>query len=222
MTTRNDEHRERELESLYREAGDAEPSDGLDRIIRARADQAAERTRRRRFAPWVGGLTTASVAIIAVTLGFLQKPNGASEHRVPAEAQTPALESAEPAGRSPDRTALQKSETAPAGAPQQGAALRERRSVRDTEAVEIAPSADFAGDRAAPANDADEALPPLEPSAASNDIEAMLARIRALLESGETERARAWAERLVETHPDYKLPEELRSRLTPEAPDGER
>jgi hypothetical protein len=152
-----------------------------------------------------------------VTLAFRQTPNDAGDRRVPTAPQTPALESAEPAGRPPDRTALQQREAAP----QQGAALRERRSLSDTEAVEIAPSADFSGDRVAPADAADEALPRLEPSAASNDLEAVMARIRTLLERGETERARAWAERLIEAHPDYALPEELRSRLMPEAPDEE-
>lgn len=62
-----------ELEALYRAAAQAEPDDGLDRMIHARASQAVDRTRKRRPAPWIAGLATAGALVLAVGIA-LQEP----------------------------------------------------------------------------------------------------------------------------------------------------
>lgn len=84
MNERNRDAQTRKLQALYREAGDVEPDSGLDRIIRARADQASrdpshDPSHDRRPAgrlPWLGGLVTASVAIIAIAVVLQQTPPG--------------------------------------------------------------------------------------------------------------------------------------------------
>ncbi|MEX0916285.1 MAG: hypothetical protein WDZ60_10350, partial [Wenzhouxiangellaceae bacterium] len=62
MNERSHDKQTRELQALYREAGDVEPETGLDRIVRARADQASRDRRPAGRLPWLGGLVTASVA----------------------------------------------------------------------------------------------------------------------------------------------------------------
>jgi hypothetical protein len=212
MTTRNDEHRERELESLYREAGDAEPSDGLDRIIRARADQAAERTRRRRFAPWIGGLATASVAIVAVTLAIRQTPlDPLSERLVPGEPTTADdTRPGESGGPSTGNAPAARRQTAPPpAAPARSAALREGGADVDTEGGRSSEFAAEAPNTTAPS----EPSSPDDAAAPTATAKEMLAAIEAALARGETAQARAWARRLAERHPDHPLPEEVRSLL---------
>lgn len=69
-----EQRNDRKLETLYREAGDVEPDSGLDRIIRARAAEAAGSARSPRRIPWLGGLVTASVAIVAIAVVVQQTP----------------------------------------------------------------------------------------------------------------------------------------------------
>ncbi|MEX2499367.1 MAG: hypothetical protein WD397_10895 [Wenzhouxiangellaceae bacterium] len=76
MNERSHDKQTRELQALYREAGDVEPETGLDRIVRARADQASRDRRPAGRLPWLGGLVTASVAIIAIAVVLQQTPPG--------------------------------------------------------------------------------------------------------------------------------------------------
>ena len=78
---RNDKDRDptvraSKLEALYSRAGDVEPDSGLDRIIRARADEATRGARSPGRIPWLGGLVTASVAVVAIALVLQQTPPG--------------------------------------------------------------------------------------------------------------------------------------------------
>ncbi len=59
-----------ELEALYRTGRDAEPEPGLDRIIRARAEQATKSVGLTQPTRWLGGVATAAalVLVIGVTL----------------------------------------------------------------------------------------------------------------------------------------------------------
>lgn len=212
MTTRNNEHRERELESLYREAGDAEPSDGLDRIIRAHANQAAERTRRRRFAPWIGGLAAASVAIVAIALAIRQTPpDRLSERLAPDEATAaddtqPGKSGGPSTGNAPTtRRQLPQPPTPPA----RSAAVRERGAAVDAEGGR---SSQFAAE--APETTAgSEPSSPDGAAATKATAKEMLDAIEAALARGDSVQARTWARRLAERHPDHPLPEEVRSLL---------
>jgi len=216
-----------ELASIYREHGDAEPDPGLDRIIRARADQAARRSGARPPAPWIGGLVTASVAVIAIAVVLRQAPTGA-----PDEARRPAPQTEIPAARSPA--------PAPGAAPESGAeGLRRSRTpeqaANDTEPDELLEKEAFSADRAAiidenneasvggsgdardretAATAADTPLPEI-----AGDPASMVESIRALIEKGETDRARERAEALKRLHPAHALPDDVRALL--DEPTGE-
>lgn len=90
-----------ELEALYRAGAEAEPDNGLDRMVRARADQALDRAGKRRPARWIAGLATAGALVLAVGIA-LQQPTP------PPSTPTPsALDSADPAPASA-RPALER------------------------------------------------------------------------------------------------------------------
>lgn len=63
-----------ELDRLYSESGEVEPKAGLDRIVLARAEQALTEPRRRKRQPWLTGLATASVALVALAVVLQQSP----------------------------------------------------------------------------------------------------------------------------------------------------
>lgn len=75
------------LDTLYRDHAAIEPEAGLDRIVLARAEQALQSTARRRPAPWIAGLATAGVLVLAVGIVVQQSPS-------PAERDAPVAESA--------------------------------------------------------------------------------------------------------------------------------
>ncbi len=64
------------LEALYSQAGDVEPEAGLDRIVRARAAEAVGGARSPGRIPWLSGLVTASVAVVAIVMVLQQVPPG--------------------------------------------------------------------------------------------------------------------------------------------------
>lgn len=193
MTTRNDEHGERGLESMYREHGDAGPSEGLDRIIRARAEHAAresaERKPRRRIAPWVGGLATASVAIVAIAVVLRQSP--------------PAGDLAGPDRAEPGAEAVQ----APAAeAPPASSAPPVGRAARLATEPDTAGLAPAQGESAA--GDSLRARRP-----AADDPAELLAAIRARLDDGDTEAARALLTALRSRHPGTAVPEDIAAAM---------
>jgi len=89
MTSQTDKET---LERLYRDQEPIEPPAGLDRMIRARAEQALEQGRRVRPLPWMGGLATAAVLVLAVTV-VIQMPEPAPELPM---SETTAVRSADP------------------------------------------------------------------------------------------------------------------------------
>lgn len=92
----------KDLQSLYREQAEAEPDSGLDRIIRARAEQALESDQRRRPRPWIAGLATAGALVLAVGVIVQQAPQQAPPPSPQESAPAPSAisEDAAPAARS--------------------------------------------------------------------------------------------------------------------------
>ncbi|NDY95523.1 hypothetical protein [Wenzhouxiangella limi] len=92
----------KDLQSLYREQAEAEPDSGLDRIIRARAEQALESDQRRRPRPWIAGLATAGALVLAVGVIVQQAPQQAPPPSPQESASAPSAisEDAAPAARS--------------------------------------------------------------------------------------------------------------------------
>jgi len=222
---RNDKH-DAALEALYREAGDVEPDAGLDRIIRARADQAARAGRSPGRLPWLGGLITASVAIVAIAVVLQQSPPG------------------EPVPGSPAPQASDEAEafTAPsigAGADLELSARRQRarsetQSDADTAQAEPPPSAARANDdrqvteqhRAARLGDivAERAFNASEPAPSASkevtpDPDAILAGIDELIERNDIDHARELLEAFRREYPDHAVPEKTVNALElPERP----
>lgn len=185
--TRNDRDKpSAELEALYREHGDAEPPEGLDRIIRARAERATE-SGRRRAAPWVGGVATASVAIVAVAIVLNQSPQ-------PNELQPP-------------ETAPQ-----PEAAP---AADVQRRSARP--AVEAASDRSAGFIAAPDEQGAPAAAAALSGPRDDVDAEEPLSAIREHIDAGDFDAARRLLAAQRERDPDFQLPADLADALDAEA-----
>ena len=228
---------DRDLERLYRDGGDVEPDSGIDRVIRARAEQATKQRSGSPRRPWIGGLVTASVAVVAIAV-VLQQPPPAD--RVP-EAPAPA-----PAQPEADRAA---SDQQAVGEP--GVAGDDRRTgaparrgaeaalgANDSFATQRSPSA---GERAEVSDRARSGLAAKAPSDATATAEgaaveqtieesldrsipgpvaAKLVAIRKLIEGGEIERARARLESFMTQHPDIAVPPDLLAALEAEPPGG--
>lgn len=103
-----------ELERRYASGRDIEPEPGLDRIIRARAEQATKISRSHRPTRWLGGLATAAAVVLAIGVvlqqGVFESDALPTEFRQPA----PTAERASPApgAESPSsRPSLDRSET---------------------------------------------------------------------------------------------------------------
>jgi hypothetical protein len=185
--TRNDRDKSSaELEALYREHGDAEPPEGLDRIVRARAERAAE-SGRRRLAPWIGGVATASVAVVAVAIVLNQSP--------------------QPTALQPPETAPQ-SEAAPAADVQRRSARPAVEAASDRSAGFIA-APDEQGGPAAAAE-----LPGPRDDV---DADESLSAIRAQIDAGDCDAARRLLAAQRERDPDFQLPADLADALDAEA-----
>lgn len=227
-----EQRNDRKLETLYREAGDVEPDAGLDRIIRARADEAAGRARSPSRIPWLGGLVTASVAIVAIAVVLQQTP----PVRQPPEAFSPE-ESGEPKAfmapsmgtQSPenvsadaDRAAAESLEeeiSPPAGAPlparnslpEAPSESRQRRAA-SPEPEPSAPSAgqdDPAMDRiiVTGARIADPEQAALE----SRD--ALIEKLRELIHAGRLDEARGLRDAAADMDTEDELPEDIEQAL---------
>ncbi|MGK7294272.1 MAG: hypothetical protein ACNS61_00420 [Candidatus Wenzhouxiangella sp. M2_3B_020] len=237
MTESSRNRSNRDLERLYRDGGEVEPGAGIDRMIRARAEQAASRRSKYRRAPWIGGLVTASVAVVAVAVVLQQSPPAG---RVP-EAPAP------PAGPDEDRAASDRQAVGESGVVagddrRTGAPARREAEAalgaNDSFTTQRSPSA---GERAgapdrARAELAAEAPPDGKASeegeAVQNTIEesldraipgpiaAKLVAIRKLIEGGEIERARARLESFRTQHPDIAVPPDLVAALEEGPPGG--
>ncbi len=181
-----------ELEAMYRAGRDVEPDRGLDRRIRARAEQAARSRRKWRPPVWAGGLATASVMIAVVTV-VLQQPDAPTASREAAptvieSAGEPSMEAEEFAAPSPPsppaRSAAEPASEASAGADRQ---------------------------RAMPMAD-QQAISELHEAAEPEPAQALEA-IREALAAGRTDSARELLKEFRARFPEHDLPEDLARQL---------
>lgn len=194
------------LDRMYREAGRLEPGAGLDRIVRARAEQALSEQRARSrpgTRPWVAGLATAAIAVVAL-LAVIQQvpsPDAAPPLPEPSAADAAGIADAAPqAPVSPPATmASDWSESSASQASEQAArtAARERR-IRD-EASRLS-SVQVFGSRV------------MESSyqAATDEL---IEGLRALVADGRIDEARRRLEAIEKTGDDVQLPDDLAAVL---------
>lgn len=230
--------RDPELQALYREAGDAEPDSGLDRIIRARADEAGRDRRTSNRLPWLSGLVTASVAIVAISVVLQQSPPGEPKREAigPLELGEPEAFMAPSMGarteqKAPSNTEADEKRTdsplmrsaspsrnpaAPAPEPVEQAAPE---SLRDQQRhhldVVASEEARIVAERAREVSG--RMTEGLADRVADNP-DRMLEEIRKLLEQDKTAEAREWLKRLREDHPDHAVPEDIEQALAPPLP----
>ena len=255
MTEQRKDGNDGRLETLYRQAGDVEPEAGLDRIIRARAEEAVGSRRSSNRLPWLGGLATASVAIIAIAVVLQQAPPGGE----PMPEAPVAGESGEPEAfmaPSPGADAALKS-----SADSSSESRRARTEAREMQApgagpVPPAPPAaprapaqapsrqmrverlgDIVADQASNVAEPERSLPEESTTSGAeadseasetsretttletidDDPVAMLARIEALIQRGELQRARESFDLFRRAHPDHAVPEEIETALRAES-----
>ncbi len=224
---RNDKRRgelDSRLEALYREAGDVEPDAGLDRIVRARADEAVRTGRSSSRLPWrLGGLVTASVGVLAIAVVLQQSPPGppTPEAGAPLERSEPeafmspsvGADAASKSAAAPPSEAREMEsagadapEAAPAPSPSLGEPLQslseEARAARLDGIV-----AEQAANVAESANSLPEEI--------ADDPDKMLDRIEALIERDEMARARERLERFRREYPGHAVPEKIQEALAP-------
>lgn len=233
----NDNKDSPRLEALYREAGDIEPDAGLERVIRARADEAVRLGRSASRRPWLGGLVTASVAIVAIAVVLQQTPPhepGTESRSVP---KTPSVTAGDAdAFMSPSIGADATLEESTGAQRRARREIREMQSTSTSDLVEPpaspAPSVEQsrAGNRSPEsvqaqareqesvvANRNGIAAEPTqsESEEVADDSGAMLKRIKALIENDDIERARGLLETFMRKYPDQTVPEEIREALAP-------
>ena len=209
-----------ELEVLYRQAGDVEPEAGLDRIVRARAEQ----TRRERAPsgrlPWLGGLVTASVAVVAIAVVLQQIPPGESgpETIGPTELREPeAFMAPSVAARAEREESRAADRAGKANGKLQSATSRQARAAPDLapSAPESEAATQQGRSRRARDNDTEQqddiAVERYRAISAeiADDPDRMLNEIRDLLDKGETRQARELLARLRANHSNYTVPEEI-------------
>lgn len=240
---RDDKHRDNgndrrvdDLEALYRQTPDVAPDAGLDRIIRARADEAARTSRSSRRVPWLGGLVTASVAIVAIAVVMQQAPpgspvndtfapeqdteSGAFESRSimsPSVGADATLESssAQTRGLRREIRQMQSASDMPAGAPPPQVPARPSAAAPDDRSGFTAEES-----RAERLDDivAEQAAKVAEPARSEaveleEDADAVLARIEALVGQGEIQRAAELLDAFKRSFPEHAVPEALETAL---------
>lgn len=104
MTESRNDKTDKRLETLYQRDSDIEPDAGLDRIIRARAAESVHASRSSVRPAWLGGVVTAAVAIVAVTVVLQQTPPGdpAADSLIPQESAEPEAFMAPSMGAQPE------------------------------------------------------------------------------------------------------------------------
>ncbi|MCA1778024.1 MAG: hypothetical protein LC637_01190 [Xanthomonadaceae bacterium] len=223
IQTKNDRSR-RELEALYREAGDIDPEAGLDRTIRARAAEASGKARTPRRLPWLGGLAAASVALVSIAVVLQQSPPGQPAHKpaTPLERRAPeALMVPSLGAQSGDQSAMDSS--------------GKSSQTRQTRPHTPTPAQSFAAPSGTPHSEAkDDAEMQLQRSRhehflaeqpgviaeparkipriatdVGEDPESMLKLIQAMIERDEIQRAREQFERFRRQFPEHPIPENI-------------
>lgn len=233
MNERRSDKTESRLEALYREAGDIEPDAGLDRIIRARADESVRINSSPMKPPWLGGLITAAVAMVAIAVVMQQTPPGdpITESLVPQDSGEPEAFMAPSLGvqsQQQDSTGAQlgarESRTGAESRiasdrsadrkakPETATQFRRRIAEEQPEAAARAtlPASDdstlervtVTGSRI---NDAEDAL--------FESRNALVARLRELIEDQRMGQARRLRDQAVELDPELTLPEDIARAL---------
>lgn len=204
-----------ELKQRYADHGQVEPAAGLDRLIRARAEQAVADRSPRRPARWVGGLATAMALVLAIGVVVRQQPPQPESLSVPSDIASdrqaePAAALGEGASSEPRRS------PAPAARREAGNLINQRAGLdaseesarRDLPAPEarlIAPAAELAPDFPPPETLADDTI--VEPEEKLRQRQA----IRTAIELGQFERAAELLDAL-HGHDDEAI-EALQARL---------
>lgn len=204
------------LDKLYREAGHVEPEPGLDRMIRARAEEAATTQKNTRRLPWIGGLVTASVAAIAVVIAVqLPPPDGSLPEALSVRPVAEPAESAPPAKPGPQSNSMNR-QTRSANAPASATFLAPqpaRESMADAETSrQREPQAPLA-DEVRAVQFAGDMVHENKSNAAEWPAPEIVAMVRALLAQNDIEGAREWARKLKQLHPDHRLPNDLAAKL---------
>jgi len=197
----------RELDELYREAGDVQPDPGIDRMIRARAEQAAERSQPRRTM-WLGGLATASVAAVVLALTLRQAPGPES-----ATPQTPSPDADSEASFG-DHSRRMESRSARAAAPDIDSEFARLRPGEQADAIEAEPNdppVDPDRTVAARARVGEADLEATQKEAFSPD--ALSDRLRRMIRAGQLDQARQLYREAAQLDPGLELPEDIGQAL---------
>lgn len=224
------EHDKDPLDRLYGDQSPIEPPAGLDRIIRAQAEQAVELDRRARPRPWMAGLATTAVAVMAVAVVLqTQLPGPTVAEPPPPSIQFPSSEVPERSRRTDvpverDLGSARSAETSDApmlsaprasGAPQalEVAPGRELRRQQSPAPMTAPPAADQAENRVVRE---EESLMDFEPELAELQAESTALaeslspwqQLEASIEAGDRETADALLDSLKEAFPgDERLAE---------------
>lgn len=234
---RNDKRRaaqDSELGGLYRAARDVEPDSGLDRIVRVRAEQVVRTGRPANWQPWLGGLVTASVAIVAIALVLQQAPPGA-----PVPESTSPRASGEPQAFMAPSMGAQSQQKARREAPDVAATARAERdmageSLRQSDRAPVrqpAPELMTPSARGRGAAEESEASPPASTTAGDRTVvtgaridadnqrpvrarEMLIAKLREMIADQNIEQARRLLEEAVELDPELDVPDEIERALS--------
>lgn len=223
-STRDKDH----LDRLYQDQPPVEPPAGLDRMIRAQAEQAVDKDQRHRTLPWMGGLATAAVLVLAVTV-VIQMPEPRPD--LP-RSNLPSSESVSP--NSIESSARQTAtEPAPVAAATRAPSRSDRLEISESRARSAAFS-DQALAAPAPAADARSPAPARdEVDGASESAEASLQAspssagvnalaetestlwlaLEAAIDAGDRQRANDLLEQLRKRFPDDTRLEDLEARV---------
>lgn len=219
--------RDARLKALYSRAGDVEPDSGLDRIVRARADEAVRARRSSNRLPWLGGLVTASVAVVAIAVMLQQTPPGEPLPRTlaPQEPGGPEAYMAPSMGAQFMEKAADEGDRArPESARTQSSAPPHARSVAAPDAMQDrATDADASMEERRSRHDdfvAEQAGIAVEharevATEIIEDPDRILERIKTMIERDEMQRARELLETFRRGFPEHNIPEEIEQALAP-------
>jgi cytoskeletal protein RodZ len=209
------------LDRLYQDQPPLEPPAGLDRMIRARAEQAVEKDQRPRTLPWMGGLATAAVLVLAVSV-VIQMPEPRPDLPRPESVSPNSIESS--ARQTPTEPAA-----APTRAPSQSDRLEisenRARSAAFSDQALAAPAPTAEARRPAPTRDevdgaSESAEASLQASPSSAGVNALAESesplwraLEAAIDAGDRQRAEELLEQLREEFPDDARLKDLQARV---------
>jgi len=213
------------LVEQYRQHGQVEPPAELDRLIRARADQAARQPSRRRPLTWISGLATTAVLLLAVSVVLrleTQIPDAAVFEPTPAQEHAPA-NAREPSARfgqtvpSEQARAAADEQRAISSAPQPSPApasppvpvsRSERQSLGLSEQDRLR------------AEERDSAEPAGEFEEDKQQVDEQLQAIEQAVESGDLDGARLLLEAWQRDHPNHPALKRLHDRINALQPES--